>query len=57
MKGSSEFFLSEGIRKLSAIFRLTDVFSGYFGKLNCVDWSPDGRYIIVSVENGMFCIL
>lgn len=27
--------------------KLTDVFSSYYGKLTCVDWSPDGRYILV----------
>jgi WD40 repeat protein len=27
--------------------KLTDVFSSYYGKLTCVDWSPDGCYILV----------
>lgn len=30
--------------------KLTDVFSSYYGKLTCVDWSPDGRYILVGVQ-------
>jgi WD40 repeat protein len=28
--------------------RLLDVYSSYFGSFTCVDWSPDGRYILVS---------
>ena len=28
--------------------RLIDTFQSYFGALNCVCWSPDGRYILVS---------
>lgn len=35
--------------KNSDIFRLSDVYSSYYGKLTCVDWSPDGRYILVSI--------
>lgn len=28
--------------------RVTDIFSSYFGAVNCVAWSPDGRYVAVS---------
>jgi WD40 repeat protein len=27
--------------------KLRDVFQSYFGRLTCVDWSPDGHYILV----------
>lgn len=27
--------------------RLYDTYGSYFGGLNCVAWSPDGRYILV----------
>ncbi|KAI7902357.1 WD40-repeat-containing domain protein [Cokeromyces recurvatus] len=33
--------------------RLIDVFSSYYGKLNCVDWSPDGRYILTGGEDDL----
>jgi hypothetical protein len=29
--------------------RLVDCYAAYFGSLTCVAWSPDGRFIIVSV--------
>lgn len=28
--------------------RLIDTFQGYFGALTCVNWSPDGRFVLVS---------
>ncbi|KAL7317078.1 hypothetical protein PS15m_003479 [Mucor circinelloides] len=33
--------------------KLTDVFSSYYGKLTCVDWSPDGRYILTGGEDDL----
>ncbi|KAI8072152.1 WD40-repeat-containing domain protein [Gilbertella persicaria] len=33
--------------------RLLDVYSSYYGKLNCVDWSPDGRYILTGGEDDL----
>ena len=29
--------------------RLVDCYAAYFGALTCVAWSPDGRFIIVSL--------
>lgn len=28
--------------------RVLDVFTSYFGAINCVAWSPDGRFVVVS---------
>lgn len=33
----------------SSLTRLCDVFCGYYGRLECVTWSPDGQYILVSL--------
>ncbi|KAI8987650.1 WD40-repeat-containing domain protein [Mycotypha africana] len=33
--------------------RLTDIFCSYYGKLSCVDWSPDGRYILTGGEDDL----
>ncbi|KAI8328350.1 WD40-repeat-containing domain protein, partial [Blakeslea trispora] len=33
--------------------RLLDVYSSYYGKFNCVDWSPDGRYILTGGEDDL----
>ncbi len=32
------------------ITRLVDCYAAYFGSLTCVAWSPDGRFIIVSLR-------
>jgi WD40 repeat protein len=32
---------------LLLLYRLLDTFAGYFGSLNCVAWSPDGRFVVV----------
>jgi hypothetical protein len=32
------------------IIRLVDCYAAYFGSLTCVAWSPDGRFIIVSLR-------
>ena len=34
----------------SQIIRLVDCYAAYFGSLTCVAWSPDGRFIIVSLH-------
>ncbi|CAO3637296.1 unnamed protein product [Mucor hiemalis] len=36
--------------------RLNDVYSSYYGKLTCVDWSPDGRYILTGGEDDLVTI-
>ncbi|CEP07401.1 hypothetical protein [Parasitella parasitica] len=33
--------------------KLTDAFSSYYGKLTCVDWSPDGHYILTGGEDDL----
>ncbi|KAI7888305.1 WD40-repeat-containing domain protein [Mucor mucedo] len=33
--------------------RLNDIYASYFGKLTCVDWSPDGRYILTGGEDDL----
>lgn len=36
--------------------RLNDTFSSYFGGLNCVCWSPDGRYILTGGQDDLVTI-
>ncbi|KAK9450479.1 WD40-repeat-containing domain protein [Limtongia smithiae] len=36
--------------------RLVDVFSGYYGGLLCVCWSPDGRYILTGGQDDLVSI-
>ncbi|KAK7207948.1 WD40-repeat-containing domain protein [Myxozyma melibiosi] len=36
--------------------KLVDVFSGYYGGLLCVCWSPDGRYILTGGEDDLVSI-
>ncbi|KAI9262119.1 WD40-repeat-containing domain protein [Phascolomyces articulosus] len=36
--------------------RLCDVYAGYFGKLNCIAWSPDGRYILTGGQDDLVTI-
>ncbi|KAI7857506.1 WD40-repeat-containing domain protein [Circinella umbellata] len=36
--------------------RLCDVYAGYFGKLNCISWSPDGRYILTGGQDDLVTI-
>ncbi|PHZ08561.1 WD40 repeat-like protein [Rhizopus microsporus ATCC 52813] len=36
--------------------RLTDIFSSYFGQLNCVSWSPDGHYIVTGGQDDLVTI-
>ncbi|KAI8147105.1 WD40-repeat-containing domain protein [Fennellomyces sp. T-0311] len=36
--------------------RLCDVYAGYFGRLNCVAWSPDGRYILTGGQDDLVTI-
>ncbi|ORX37128.1 WD40-repeat-containing domain protein [Kockovaella imperatae] len=36
--------------------KLTDVFGGYFGALNCVAWSPDSRFIAVGGQDDLITI-
>ncbi|KAI9491197.1 WD40-repeat-containing domain protein [Zychaea mexicana] len=36
--------------------RLCDVYAGYFGKLHCVAWSPDGRYILTGGQDDLVTI-
>ncbi|KAG1151250.1 hypothetical protein G6F37_000312 [Rhizopus arrhizus] len=36
--------------------RLTDIFSSYYGKLVCVDWSPDGHYIVTGGQDDLVTI-
>ncbi|KAF9183720.1 hypothetical protein BGZ50_004106 [Haplosporangium sp. Z 11] len=36
--------------------RLLDTFSAYFGALNCVCWSPDGKYILTGGQDDLVTI-
>ncbi|KAF9352108.1 hypothetical protein BGX34_000170 [Mortierella sp. NVP85] len=36
--------------------RLIDTFQSYFGALNCVCWSPDGRYILTGGQDDLVTI-
>ncbi|KAI8974713.1 WD40-repeat-containing domain protein [Pilobolus umbonatus] len=36
--------------------RIEDIFSSYFGRLICVDWSPDGNYILTGGEDDLVTI-
>ncbi|KAI8341089.1 WD40-repeat-containing domain protein [Chlamydoabsidia padenii] len=36
--------------------RLYDVFSGYFGKLLCLAWSPDNKYILTGGQDDLITI-
>ncbi|KAG0001550.1 hypothetical protein BGZ65_003384 [Modicella reniformis] len=36
--------------------RLLDTFSAYFGALNCVSWSPDGKYILTGGQDDLVTI-
>lgn len=42
--------------RISAHARLTDVFAGYFGALNCVAWSPDSRFVAVGGSDDLITI-
>ncbi|TNY20229.1 WD40-repeat-containing domain protein [Rhodotorula diobovata] len=33
--------------------KLLDVFSSYFGALNCVAWSPDGRFVVTGGQDDL----
>ncbi|GAA5851327.1 hypothetical protein JCM9279_001106 [Rhodotorula babjevae] len=33
--------------------KLLDVFSSYFGSLNCVAWSPDGRFVVTGGQDDL----
>ena len=34
---------------MNFFFRLYDIYQSYYGGMNCVAWSPDGRYILASI--------
>lgn len=36
--------------------RLLDTFQSYFGALNCVCWSPDGKYILTGGQDDLVTI-
>ncbi|KAF9129017.1 hypothetical protein BGW39_004545 [Mortierella sp. 14UC] len=36
--------------------RLLDTFSAYFGALNCVCWSPDGKYVLTGGQDDLVTI-
>lgn len=36
--------------------KLTDIFSSYYGKLLCADWSPDGHYILTGGQDDLVTI-
>ena len=36
---------------LTARIRLIDLYSSYYGGINCVCWSPDGRYIVTGGQD------
>ncbi|KAG0041111.1 hypothetical protein BGZ83_002332 [Gryganskiella cystojenkinii] len=36
--------------------RLLDTFSAYFGSLNCVCWSPDGKYVLTGGQDDLVTI-
>ncbi|KAI9314622.1 WD40-repeat-containing domain protein [Dichotomocladium elegans] len=36
--------------------RLCDVFTAYFGKINCIAWSPDGRYLLTGGQDDLVTI-
>lgn len=40
-----------------AFRRLVDCYAAYFGSLTCVAWSPDGRFIIVSLIHPSILLL
>jgi WD40 repeat protein len=52
-RGTRHLFPSRRFTHVLYIFRLYDIFSGYFGKLLCLAWSPDNNYILVSRRNTM----
>lgn len=36
--------------------RLLDTFQGYFGALTCVNWSPDGRFVLTGGQDDLACV-
>ena len=36
--------------------RLVDLYSSYYGGINCVCWSPDGKYIVTGGQDDMVSI-
>lgn len=36
--------------------RLLDIYNSYFGGLNCVCWSPDGKYVLTGGQDDLVSI-
>ncbi|CAO3623480.1 unnamed protein product [Cunninghamella echinulata] len=49
---------SDGILRIVDFLqeRLVDIFSGYFGKLLCVTWSPDDKYLLTGGQDDLVTI-
>jgi WD40 repeat protein len=47
----SIYFLDPDLQE--KLLRLTDAYTSYYGGFTCLAWSPDGRFVLVSMEHSL----